>query len=61
MANLLVAERHLWLTLTAMKETDKAALLNAPISDSGLFGAAVKDVTVRFRRRGSSWLDTCNC
>lgn len=44
----MVLERHLWLSLTAMKETDKAALLNAPISDSGLFGAAVTDATARF-------------
>lgn len=47
-ATLVVLERHLWLSLTAMKETDKAALLNAPISDSGLFGAAVTDATARF-------------
>lgn len=48
MATSVVVERHLWLSMTAMKKTDKAALLNAPISDSGLFGAAVKDATVRF-------------
>lgn len=48
MATSVVMERHLWLSLTAMKETDKAALLNAPISDSGLFGAAVTDATAHF-------------
>lgn len=47
-ATLVVLERHLWLSLTTMKETDKAALLNAPISDGGLFGAAVTDATARF-------------
>ncbi|MGL5405379.1 MAG: hypothetical protein ACRDAX_01090, partial [Propionibacteriaceae bacterium] len=41
MANLTVLERHLWLNLTEMKETDKASFLDAPISSSGLFGPAV--------------------
>jgi hypothetical protein len=36
-----VAERHFWLSVMTMKETDKAALLNASISDSGLFGAVL--------------------
>lgn len=43
MATTVVSERHLWLSMTAMKETAKATLLNAPISYSSLFGAAYRD------------------
>ena len=48
MANLTVLERHLWLTLTEMKDAEKAAFLDAPISQSGLFGPAVKEFAERF-------------
>lgn len=44
MANLTVLERHLWLTLTDMKDADKAAFLDSPI---GLFDPAVKGFAVR--------------
>lgn len=47
MATSVVAERHCWLSLTAMKETDKAMLLNAPISDDGLVGVTAKEATER--------------
>lgn len=48
MANLTVLERHLWLVLMEMKDTDKAAFLDAPITSSGLFGPAVKNFTERY-------------
>ncbi len=43
-----VLHRHLWLTLTELKDTDRRALLNAPVSPSGLFGDAVEAITKRF-------------
>ncbi|KAG1925027.1 hypothetical protein F2P79_025808 [Pimephales promelas] len=48
MAALCVAERHLWLTLTDMGESERAAFLNAPISPTGLFGSAVTGIVDRF-------------
>ncbi|XDV15042.1 hypothetical protein PO909_015190 [Leuciscus waleckii] len=42
MANLTVLERHLWLNLTEMKDVERAAFLDSPISTTGLFGPAVK-------------------
>ncbi len=50
-----MAERHLWLNLTEIreKEKEKAFLLNATISCSGLFGNAVKTVIKKFKVRGA--------
>ncbi len=48
MASLVVLERHLWLTLTEIKDADRVSFLDAPISPSGLFGPAVKGFTERF-------------
>ncbi|KAA0714748.1 hypothetical protein E1301_Tti006412 [Triplophysa tibetana] len=42
MASLVVLERHLWLTLTEIKEADKVPFLDAPIFATGLFGPAVE-------------------
>ncbi|KAL0159829.1 hypothetical protein M9458_043554, partial [Cirrhinus mrigala] len=44
MAALVAAERHLWLTLSDMKEKDRVFLLDAPLAPSGLFGDAVNSV-----------------
>ncbi len=41
MTGLVAAERHLWLNLTEISEKEEVFLLNAPISQSGLFGEAV--------------------
>ncbi|KAL0177570.1 hypothetical protein M9458_026464, partial [Cirrhinus mrigala] len=41
MGSLVTLQRHLWLTLTDMRESEKAQLLDAPISPLGLFGDAV--------------------
>lgn len=42
-----VAHRHLWLSLTAMKELERNKLLTAPISKKALFGAAVVEAMER--------------
>ncbi len=47
MSTMVVQERHLWLNLAEMKDVDKARLLDAPISQGGLFG----DTVHRHKRR----------
>ncbi len=49
MAAMVAAERHLWLTLSDMKDKDRVCLLDAPLSSSGLFGDAVNSVVDRFQ------------
>ncbi len=49
MAGLVVAECHLWLNLTEIWEKEKAFLLDAPISSSGLFSDVVNPVVDKFR------------
>lgn len=44
MAGAVAVERHLWLNLTEIRDKDKVFLLDAPISQSGLFGEAVNTV-----------------
>ncbi len=48
MSSLIVLERHLWLTMMEMKETDKVPFLNAPVSLGSLFGPAVEGFAERF-------------
>lgn len=48
MGYMVVLHRHLWLTLTELKDADRRALLNAPVSPSGLFGDAVEAIAERF-------------
>ncbi|CAM4732670.1 unnamed protein product [Leuciscus chuanchicus] len=48
MASLTVTERHLWLTLSEMAESERTAFLDAPLSATGLFGSSVKDIGERF-------------
>ncbi len=48
MAASVAAERHLWLNLTEIRETE-VFLMDAPISQSGLFGEAVSTVVDKFR------------
>lgn len=50
MASSVVMHRNLWLSLTAMRDADKNALLNAPVSRDGLFGPAVASASERFSR-----------
>ncbi len=49
MAASVAAERHLWLNLTEIREREKVFLMDAPISQSGLFGEAVSAVVDKFR------------
>ncbi len=49
MAALVAAERHLWLTLSDMKEKDRVFLMDAPLAPSGLFGNAVDYVVDRYQ------------
>ncbi len=46
---MVAAERHLWLTLSDMKEKDRVVLMDAPLAPSGLFGDAVNSVVDRFQ------------
>ena len=48
MASLIVLERHLWLNLTEIKDADRTAFLDSPISTSGLFGPSVNGFAERF-------------
>lgn len=48
MAGLVSVERHLWHTLTDIKEKDKTFLLDTPISNEGLFGNSVTTVVEEF-------------
>ncbi|KAI2646366.1 Titin [Labeo rohita] len=48
MTSLVVLERHLWLTLTEIKDADKVPFLDAPLSPTGLFGPAVNGFAERF-------------
>ncbi|KAL0148119.1 hypothetical protein M9458_056589 [Cirrhinus mrigala] len=49
MAALVAAERHLWLTLSDMKEKNRVFLLDAPLSPAGLFSDAVNAVVDRYQ------------
>ncbi|KAL0176585.1 hypothetical protein M9458_028915, partial [Cirrhinus mrigala] len=42
MAAMVAAERHLWLTLSDMKEKDRVFLLDTPLAPSGLYQEACK-------------------
>ncbi len=48
MSTMVVQERHLWLCLADMKEADKARFLNAPVSQTSLFGDAVENLAQQF-------------
>ncbi len=48
MSTMVVQERHLWLCLADMKEVDKARFLNAPVSQTCLFGDAVENFAQQF-------------
>ncbi len=51
MSSLIVLERHLWLTMTEMKEADKIPFLDAPISSGSLFRPAVEGFAECFTLR----------
>ncbi|KAJ8002299.1 hypothetical protein DPEC_G00178440 [Dallia pectoralis] len=45
MATAVVTQRHLWLSLSSLKECQKA-----PVSTTGLFGEAVETATLAFKK-----------
>ncbi len=49
MVGSVAAKRHWWLNLTEIREKENVFLLDAPISQSGLFGEAVSSVVEKFR------------
>ncbi len=49
MAAMVAAERHLWLTLSDMKDKDRVFLLDALLAPSGLFGNAINSVVDRYQ------------
>ncbi|KAI2651174.1 enzymatic polyprotein [Labeo rohita] len=49
MASMVAVERHLWLTLSDMKEKHRVFLLDAPLAPSGLFSDAVNSVVDRYQ------------
>ncbi len=48
MSTLVVQEHHLWLCLADMRDDDKVWFLNAPVSQTGLFGDAVESFAQQF-------------
>lgn len=48
MGNLVVLERQLWLNLTEIRDADKTAFLDSPVSPKGLFDHAVDGFAERF-------------
>ncbi len=49
MAALVATKRHLWLTLSNIKEKDRVFLMDTPLAPSGLFGEAENTVVDRFQ------------
>ncbi len=49
-AALVATQRHLWLTLSQIREKDRVSLLDAPILPSGLFSDALNSSLTGFRR-----------
>ncbi len=47
-STLVVQECHLWLCLADIKEHEKVQFLNAPVSQTGLFGDALKSFAQQF-------------
>ncbi len=48
LSTLVVQERHLWLCLADMRDTDKVRFLNSPVSQTGLFGDVVENFAQQF-------------
>ncbi|KAL0194816.1 hypothetical protein M9458_008388, partial [Cirrhinus mrigala] len=64
MAAMVAAERHLWLTLSDMKEKNRVFLLDTPLEPSGLFGDAVDSVVSRYqeaRKQAAAFQRLCGC
>ena len=51
MASTVVAQRHLWLTLSNVPDRDRAVYLDEPVSAEGLFGQSLEAIQERFELR----------
>ena len=51
MATTVVAQRHLWLTLSDMPDRDRVSYLDEPISPAGLFGQSLEAIQSSFELR----------
>ncbi|KAI2646434.1 Gag-Pro-Pol polyprotein [Labeo rohita] len=51
MSTMVVQERHLWLNLAEMRDTEKVRFIDAPISQAGLFGETVEEFAQQFSTR----------
>ncbi|KAL7370927.1 hypothetical protein ABVT39_014473 [Epinephelus coioides] len=51
MASTVVAQRHLWLTLSDVLERDRAVYLDEPVSAEGLFGQSLDAIQTKFELR----------
>ena len=51
MASTVVAQRHLWLTLSAVSDRDRAVYLDKPESADGLFGQSRDAIQAKFELR----------
>lgn len=49
MAAVVAVEKHLWLSLLGIRESDKTDLLDAPVLPSRLFGTAIEMVLEKYR------------
>ncbi|KAL0147528.1 hypothetical protein M9458_057156, partial [Cirrhinus mrigala] len=56
MSTVVVQERHLWLNLAEMRDAEKARFLDAPISQTGLFGETVEEFAQQFSTRALAQL-----
>ncbi|KAL0149007.1 hypothetical protein M9458_055622 [Cirrhinus mrigala] len=56
MSTMVVQERHLWLNLAEMRDAEKARFLDAPISQTGLFGETVEEFAQQFSTRALAQL-----
>ena len=51
MASMVVAQRHLWLTLSDSPDRDRAVYLDEPVSANGLFGQSLDTIQAKFDLR----------
>ena len=51
MASTVVAQRHLWLTLSDLPDRDRAVYLDEPVSAEGLFGQSLNAIQTKFELR----------
>lgn len=50
-ASTVVAQKHLWLTLSDVPEIDRETYLNEPVSSGGLFGKSLDAIQTKYELR----------